>query len=609
VLFAPIALARAVTNTPTRQVNDVVVTARPGVDAAQLASDLDQALAVRLPDVALTATARHDDPSVRALFDEIGSEQQLFDVFALLILAGAAFAVFNLTKRVVEAQRRDIGIAMALGVPPRTIAIRPLLFATEITIAGVAIGVAAGWLIATWVLSVIRDRAPLPYWQTPFQTGLFARAALLGLIVPLAASALPVWRAVRVQPVDALVPPHLRGGGHRLSRILRRLQLPGTITFQAPVRRIVRAPTRSLLTIIAIAFVMAPLLAAFGATDSATTTIDTGERVLTGNRGDRLLVDLVAYQPATSALVKRIDGSPLVADAAPGLNTGGYLLSQGTTLGVSIAMVDLRDPLAAPPAIAAQHLPPGGIVISKKAAADLHARAGTAITLRHPQRVGTGYRFVDTRLPITAVHTSPYRFVAYMDLRDERLMGLENIVNTVKVQPKPGVPMTTLQRAMADLPGVASALPTGALSATMRDLLSVVGNLFIILQIVIASLAFLVAFNASNIGVEERLRENATMFAFGVSIRRVALMSFTESVILGVAGVALGLGLGAAVLAWIMHSVFPAAVPDLAVLQHITTPSYLLTVAIGTIAAAAAPWLNLRRLRAMNLPSTLRYVE
>ena len=86
-------------------------------------------------------------------------------------------------------------------------------------------------------------------------------------------------------------------------------------------------------------------------------------------------------------------------------------------------------------------------------------------------------------------------------------------------------------------------------------------------------------------------------------------MSVAESLLLGVIGVGLGLGFGAAVLRWILEGVFPAAVPDLAVVQSIETSSYLLTVGIGLIAATAAPWLNVRRLRAMDIPSTLRYVE
>jgi putative ABC transport system permease protein len=609
VLFAPIGLAERISGNTNSQVNDAVLRVRPGVDAERLSAALQRSLTTALPDVAMTVTARHDDPALRALYDEIGSEQQLFDVFALLVLAGAGFAAFNLTKRVVEAQRRDIGIAMSLGVPPLRIAVRTMLFAAEITVVGVAAGIGAGWAIATWVLSAIRASAPLPYWTTPFEFGLFARAALLALIVPLAASALPVWRAVRVQPVDALVPPHLRGGGHRLTRVFRRVRLPGTITIQTPLRRIVRAPTRSLLTILAVAFIMAPLLAALGATDSASATIDSGERILTGQTGDRLLVDLVSYQPASSELVTAIERSALVQRAESGLNTGGYLTRGNQTFGVSISMVNLESTLSAPASIAELHLKPSGIVISKKAAADLHVRVGDDVTLSHPRRIGTGFRFVDSRLPVTAVTTSPYRFVAYMDLRDERIMGLDGIVNTVKVLPRAGVTMARLQHELATMPGVASALPASSLSRTMRDLLAVVGNLFIILQLVIAALAFLVAFNASNIGAEERAREHATMFAFGIKVRRVAFMAFAESLVLGTIGVGLGLGFGAAVLRWILDSVFPAAVPDLAMLQHISVTSYLLTVAIGLAATASAPWFNVRRLRSMDIPSTLRYVE
>jgi putative ABC transport system permease protein len=609
VLFMPQRAVRRIGGVPAPRVNDVVVRLRPGVNAIATARSLQRALAQRLPGVALTVTARRDEPAIRALYDEISSEQHLFDVFALLILAGAGFAAFNLTKRVVEAQRRDIGIAMSLGLPPRKIAIRTMLFAAEITMAGVALGVLAGWAIATWVLSVVRERAPLPIWVTRFEPGLFLRGALLGLLVPLVASAIPVWRAVRVQPVDALLPPHLRSGGYRLASVFRRVRLPGSITVQTPVRRIVRAPARAALTITAIAFIMAPLLAALGATDSARKTIDTGERVLTAGTGDRLLVDLVDYQSPDSALVRRIEQLPGVARAKPGLNTGGYLVHGHETIGISLSMGDLHSALSVPPGVAAQRLPAGGIVISKKAASDLGVHVGSRVTFRHPLRVGTGFRFVDTPIAVSAVHASPYRFVAYMGLSDEKIMGLHDIVNTVKVLPRSGTSMAALQQEVAAMPGVASALPASWLSRTMRDVLSIVGKLFIILQIVIAGLAFLVAFNASNIGAEERAREHATMLAFGVKVRRVAFMSFAESFLLGIVGVGLGLAFGAALLQWILRSVFPAAVPDLAVLQFLSAPSYLLTVAIGLAAAAAAPWLNVRRLRAMNLPSTLRFVE
>ena len=51
----------------------------------------------------------------------------MMDIFAALLLGAAAFAAFNLISRTIEAQRREIGIGMALGVRPRVLARRPLL--------------------------------------------------------------------------------------------------------------------------------------------------------------------------------------------------------------------------------------------------------------------------------------------------------------------------------------------------------------------------------------------------------------------------------------------------------------------------------------------------
>ncbi len=621
ILYAPIGLARRVAGVAPGQVNDAVVTLRSAAgarasggpdeadEARRVAGVIRASVARELRGVAAVVTARADEVPLRAFYDEIDSEQQIFDVFALLIILGAGFAVFMLTRRIVEAQRREIGIAMAIGVPPPRIARRTVMFGVEIAILGVSLGVGTGWLIGNWVLSVIRAQAPLPYWSTPFPAGIFALAVLAALLVPLAATVAPVWRAVRVQPVEALVPAHLRAGRHRLTHLLRRTRLPGTIALQTPWRRIVRAPVRSMLTILAIAFVMTPLLAAFGATDSVTLTVDAGERLLTGRAGDRLVVQLRDHQPVTSPLVGGIVGTPSVGQAAVGLDTGGFVIRGGRELGVSISMGDFDDPLAVPPDIAEQHLAPGGIVISRKAASDLRVRRGDTVVLRHPTTTAGGFRFGDTRLPVRALVDSPYRFVAYMDLADQRIMGFEGIVNTVKLKPAAGVTMDELRRDMSRRPGVASALPTTALSRTMRDILALMGNLFVVLQLVIAALAFLVAFNASNLGAEERSREHATMFAFGIRIRRVALMAVGESFALAVVGVGLSLGFGAAALHWILASVFPAAIPDLAVLEEIEAASYLVTVGIALAAALAAPWLNVRRMRTMDVPSTLRYVE
>lgn len=608
IVYAPLSLVQRLAGHPG-QANDVAVLVRHGTDAGAVADRLSRRLPAVLPGVPVTVTARQDDPDVQALYGEISSEQDIFNVFALLILAGAGFAAFNLTRRVVEAQRRDIGIAMALGVRSWQIAIRPVVMAAEVAVAGVLLGVVVGWGLGEWVLTVIQRQEPLPVWQTPWQGGLFLVAAALALLIPLAGSAFPTWRAVRVVPTDALLPPHLRGQRHRLSSLLRRVRLPGTTLMQAPVRRVTIAPTRSAMTVLAVGLILAPLLAALATTDSTTATIDTGSRILSGRGSDRLLVDLTSYQPASSGVVSSITGSPLVARHAVGLDTGGYLVRDGTTVGVSINMVDLSDPLVAPPGLVHRSVRSGGIVISTKAAADLGVHAGQRVQLRHPFQEGVGFRFVDTTLPVRAVIDSPYRFIAYMDIDDEPVMGLHGIVNTATLVPRRGVPMGHLQRTISSMPGVAWALPAAALSDTIRDVLSLVTDLFVVLQIVIGLLAFLVAYNSTRIASDERARENATMMAFGVPIPRIVLAGVGESLVLGIVGVGVGIGVGIGVFHWVLDTVFPAAVPELSVLPDVTAWSFLITAIIGLAATAAAPTLIVRQLRRMDVPSTLRYVE
>ncbi|NIR40901.1 MAG: hypothetical protein GWN79_24365, partial [Actinobacteria bacterium] len=77
----------------------------------------------------------------RLLYEDIESDQQVWNMISALVLLAAALAAFNLVTRIVEAQRREIGIGMALGVPRARLAIRPLLVGLQIGILGTIAGI------------------------------------------------------------------------------------------------------------------------------------------------------------------------------------------------------------------------------------------------------------------------------------------------------------------------------------------------------------------------------------------------------------------------------------------------------------------------------------
>ena len=117
VLYAPIETVQRLADRPG-QADDLVLTVVEGADRDEIERQVRTALDEELPGVGYTITAQEDDPVLRLLYDDIDGDQRFYDIFALLILLGAAFAAFNLTGRIVEAQRREIGIGMALGVSP-----------------------------------------------------------------------------------------------------------------------------------------------------------------------------------------------------------------------------------------------------------------------------------------------------------------------------------------------------------------------------------------------------------------------------------------------------------------------------------------------------------
>lgn len=116
-------------------------------------------------------TTKDDDVIYRGLYADARDDATTWHMFALLILLGAALAAFNLVTRMVDAQRRELGVGMALGVSPRLLAVRPLLVDVQIAVAGAVLGVGIGWLMALAMRGEMTKLLPLPIWLTPFQTG------------------------------------------------------------------------------------------------------------------------------------------------------------------------------------------------------------------------------------------------------------------------------------------------------------------------------------------------------------------------------------------------------------------------------------------------------
>jgi putative ABC transport system permease protein len=119
----------------------------------------------------------------------------------------------------------------------------------------------------------------------------------------------------------------------------------------------------------------------------------------------------------------------------------------------------------------------------------------------------------------------------------------------------------------------------------------------------------MIAYNAASINTDERAREHATLFAFGLPLRRVVSMDIAESLLVGVLGTSLGIVAGLGVLRWFTRVLIAQTMPEMGVDVAVSRATLITVGALGIVAVAAAPLLTVRRLRRMNIPGTLRVVE
>lgn len=614
VVYAPLAPASAALGVDG--VNQVVVRLTDGSEAAvaAAAARLREGLPALLPDTVIDVTPLSEQPSFRILYNDIETDRKWWNVFAGLVLVGAAIATSNLTSRIVESQRREIGVGMALGVPARRLALRPLLMGVQVALLGSVFGVGMGLAAGAAMRNLMIDVLPLPVWRTPFQWAPYLRATALGMALPIVASLAPVWRAVRVSPVDALRSGALATGGRgRYLGLVRTLRLPGRVTAVMPVRSVLRAPRRALLTSLGIGASIATLVAILGMLDTFINTIDLGERAMTGTGVERgLTVQLrspVGPADATLAGIAAVEGVVAVETAlvVPASVTVG-----ATTLDLRIESADVAAGLWRPRLSAAA---PGGtsgvvpgVVLSAPAARDLGVGVGAIVRLRHPTVTAGGFAMADTDLRVQGIHESPLRPVAFVDRSSLAALGLAGPVNLVRVVPAIGRE-AEVEAALFDVAGVRSIRSADATSRTYRDAVDRFVGIFRVIEGFVLLLALLIAFNTASIGVDERARELATLRAFGIRIRSIVRMNVVEGLIVGTIGTLLGVAVGTRILRWIATTLAEETVPDIGLVIRIAPATVVTAFAVGVAAVAAAPLLTVRRLRRMDVPSALRYVE
>ncbi|MDH4279154.1 MAG: FtsX-like permease family protein, partial [Acidimicrobiia bacterium] len=611
ILYLPLQSAQTISGR-IGSVNDLVMTLVEGADRDAMEAQLTSAVSAL--GLSATVSTFDDADAVRVLYEDIDNDQRIWNALSALVLGAAALAAFNLVSRIVEAQRREIGIGMALGVPRRQLAIRPLLIGTQVAVLGTIAGVGVGLLVGNAFGNLLESLLPLPVHRTPFQFGVYAQGAALGLVAPLVASALPVWRALRVEPIEAIRTGHLTAKTSRLTDWTGRLRLPGSTMSQMPVRNVLRNPRRAILTAVGVGAAITALVAVLGMLDSINRTLELGGDEFTKGDPDRVVVQLDTFYPADSSVITAIADAAAIGHVDPGLRLPATAVASDPEgdLELLVEFIDVDDAVWTPTTLDGTTRSDNGtgIVIARKAADDLGIAVGDTLTLRHPVRIGpAGFTMSETRLVVAGIHANPIRTFAFMDLADAQQFGLQNTVNLVQAYPADDASPSEVQRAIFGLPGVTASQPVARITQAIDNSLDQLLSFIIVTAAAVLILAVLISFNATRITIEERQREHATMRAFGLPLRTVLGVVAKESVLIGAAATVIGLAGGVVFLRWMLASLATTTLPDVGISLYVSPVTIMIATIVGIAAVAVAPLFLTRRLKRMDLPDALRVME
>ena len=616
-LFAPLATAQNLSGR-SGAVNDLVVTLEPGADADAVRRELVDA-AASLAAMPLDVVTRDETPSYIGLVNAPAADQDFAGAMALLLFVGAGFAALNFSSRMVEAQRREIGVSMALGEAPRSIAMRPVLIGVQIGVLGVIGGVALGFLLSSQAVAVAEAAFTYPVFEQPFKLGIYARAAAIGFAVPLVAVLWPVLRAVRVRPVEAIRSGHLASRGGSLGPVISRVPLPGRSLARMPFRNLLRTPRRTFMTLLTFSIGLATLFTIVGFSSSFAATFDRGNQELLGSDPERFMIRLDSLYPVDSPQVQGALTDPTVHLGEPALVLGARVVAgepdaddgEPTQLDLVIRFVDFGSTVWTP--TTSQGTPPAGapgIVLADKAAQDLGVGVGDSVMLTHPALVGGTFTYGTRTVPVTAIHPHPLRLNAYTDLSQASTWGLGGLANIVTGVPADGSSLNDVKRSLfGSGNGVARVQGLDESFQSVEDSLDQVAGFFIVFRGFVVLLLLLIAFNTASINADERSRDHATMFAYGVPVRRVIANLSMEGLLLCAAAAVLGVLFGYALLLWMVLYLMPTAIPEIGPLVSVNPLEMVLYFAVALIAVALAPVLGARKMNKMSIPGTLRVME
>lgn len=529
------------------------------------------------------------------------------DVFPLIFFIVAALVCLTTMTRMVEEQRIEMGTMKALGYGGWQIAMKYAAYAMSACISGGVVGAIIGFKLFPYVImkgySIMYYLGKL---ETPYRADIAFMAIAAMAVCTAAATFSACYASLKEVPATLMRPKAPKAGRRVLLEKIPFIWKKLSFTSKVTVRNLFRYKKRFFMSVIGIAGSGALLVTAFGLNDSIFGIIEK-------QFGDIWQMDVQAYVYEAMPLADMqellgknpanddFDSVMFCLDSQMECKNGGRSQSGVHLLGVESAgsmagRINLHN------GGAPVTLDDSGVVVTAKLAETLSIKAGDEINMRtggedHFMRViGVADNYVYHYVYITAAY---YETVFGKAMQYNGFMG--NL--------KDGLTDETMDAMSTQLLSdsrMYTVRTIESIYASVRDSLSILNYVVLVLILGSGMLTFVVMLNLTNINIGERMRELATLRVLGFYDKEMYDYIFRENNALSVIGAFVGLVFGK-----IMHLfVIRTCEVDMVMFVRSAKPlSYVYAFALTIVFSLIVNLLMRPKVRAIDMVESLKSAE
>ena len=572
-------------------------------DAKKEIADAEQEIAEELDGAEMYVFDRDFNPAYSNYTDDCEIVDSIAAVFPLFFILVAALVCCTTMTRMVEEQRTQIGTLKALGYSRFSIISQYILYAVTASVVGGFAGLLIGFNTLPKIVYICyTSMYKLPIFTAPFRWN-YAIGCIVAACLCTGLSALYASRQELVScPAQLMRPKPPKDGKRilleRITFIWKRMKFTTKVTF----RNLFRYKARLLMTVVGIAGCTALLLTGFGLQYGIVSIVDKqyGEIF----KYDALVVldsdaDDAAYEAVLSdcdstgnvsakmlALQKSVD---IFSDNGENLTAYVFVPENPQDINVFIDLHERRsnDGIALS----------DGIVLGEKLARVLDVEVGDSVYFTEGKPV-----------KVTGICENYTYNYAYMTPEVYAQAGFDENFrsNIILLNMNDTSKEDDLSAVLVKNETVLAVSLSSAGGEKFSDLVDSLSLIIVAIIVAAGALAFVVLFNLSNININERVRELATIKVLGFNDGEVAAYVYRENIILTVLGTLAGLALGVVFESFVINT---AEVESVMFSREVPLYCFLAAAALTVVFSLLVNFTLYFRLKKIDMATSLKAIE